>query len=1221
MYKSSFLSHLARASKQHPFFTQNINGANSTALALVKPKAGLAADKAYFSSWGSNGHSASNAGGTSITQPILLAINNDDNAAWERELGLHRKQFRSIAGIRRYSTGTQTVTDQNPTAATIQLRAIEGSESPENVAEPPPDSGEGRESPKDVTEHISGGSEQQRLREPTALESRLLRFQASKQLVPLLEDFEKATQAGEELTTEAFNIFFEALMRLSNTLEVEYDIERKKPFFGVVPFLSFYKLMLDRDIIPNTKTYSVVLQFLARHASDLYLQEKILEGYKVVLNTPQEAFVSRNQAALRQAQELDVVALAMQIFRASISVRPVHYSGHLLGCLLNACVVHGRFDDAVDIFDYFDEIGVQKTVNTYTALLNVCAKAGDMAGAVECFNTWKKGCRSMPKHDYFLIYDAMVRCYCASGDGPGGLKFFEAAVEQTRSVSPRSYENMISSLCRAGMFDEAIAFAKERRGDNHTSLSRALGEIVREASIQNRFDLARSVFKEVKSLRAFDEIPSATWTYLASLIQEGQLDDAKALVADCVRDTIELRIALLSSLISKYLAAGRVDDAFETAQFIGQRRAVANVSELNRTKTGLFIDFLIRDMKRLNLLDAKTIPEVVQVLYMLAQNAVTSELIPFLELALAQMTPSDWSSRPGLLDQVCAVAMSNIVRLQRDSSLDTIRVQELLCNLVDVVIKVASEGNLTLSIQTSQQLSLCLREMKLDDAEQKILQARSTTGTTPNSSNLKQMSPSRAVFLPNGNNINGTLSAELSRALESAEPRLAGRSQQDSRIPYSRILVLFERSSQSGPCVQGEVLLKAIGHFGRVGMAEPLEQVLRAAWLSLPKITYSQDLLANAQALVYDTAIIAYNELQDSDSAQKCHDSILDLGFVPSATAYASFIARMDEKKYRDGASRAKMLFQEALDLGVHPNEYLYNTVIAKLAKARRNDDVLSMFEDMKTSNLLPNGVTYGTIINSCCRVGQTAKAEELLAELETLPRHQNRIAPYNTLIQHFVQVKKDRERAFYYWEKLRARAIPPTAHSYRLLIEAHGNIEPVDPVSAEAVIGLMQANRVRVESIHHAAIIHMYGVTLNDLPAAKRYFENCRRRSVTVVDDVLYQSIIEAYVRANDTAGMERLLAEMKKRDVPLNAYIVNLAIRGYGEINQIEPARLLFDQLPSQGAGTRGKEPSTYEALIRAYNDAAQPEKGAEVLQLMRHQRYPDAVVNRAAQLVQAS
>ena len=53
------------------------------------------------------------------------------------------------------------------------------------------------------------------------------------------------------------------------------------------------------------------------------------------------------------------------------------------------------------------------------------------------------------------------------------------------------------------------------------------------------------------------------------------------------------------------------------------------------------------------------------------------------------------------------------------------------------------------------------------------------------------------------------------------------------------------------------------------------------------------------------------------------------------------------------------------------PCVYLFNTIISKLAKARKADFAIQLFHRMKATGFTPSSITYGA---ACARVGGGAR-------------------------------------------------------------------------------------------------------------------------------------------------------------------------------------------------------------------------------------------------------
>ena len=118
---------------------------------------------------------------------------------------------------------------------------------------------------------------------------------------------------------------------------------------------------------------------------------------------------------------------------------------------------------------------------------------------------------------------------------------------------------------------------------------------------------------------------------------------------------------------------------------------------------------------------------------------------------------------------------------------------------------------------------------------------------------------------------------------------------------------------------------------------------------------------------------------------------------------------------------------------GVRPNLYLYNTVISKLAKARKAEHALQLFHEMKAQRVGRTSVTFGAVIAACCRVGDAENAERLFREMIRQSNFKARIPPYNTMMQLYTQTKPNRERVLFYYNALLGARVQPTAHTYKV--------------------------------------------------------------------------------------------------------------------------------------------------------------------------------------------
>jgi pentatricopeptide repeat protein len=320
-----------------------------------------------------------------------------------------------------------------------------------------------------------------------------------------------------------------------------------------------------------------------------------------------------------------------------------------------------------------------------------------------------------------------------------------------------------------------------------------------------------------------------------------------------------------------------------------------------------------------------------------------------------------------------------------------------------------------------------------------------------------------------------------------------------------------------------------------------------------------------------------------------------------------------ESTKTFDEATEAVKIFHRAKNEGVEPSSFLYNALIGKLGKARRIDDCLFYFAEMRSLGIRPTSVTYGTIVNALCRVSDEKFAEELFEEMESMPNYKARPAPYNSLMQFFLTTKRDKSKVLAYYERMQSKGIEPTNHTYKLLVDTHATLEPVNMPAAEAVLDAIRSTGQRPEAVHYSSLIHAKGCVLHDMEGARAVFDSVMAdRSIRPLA-CLYQALFESMVANHRVADTEPVLLEMSARGVEMTPYIANTLIHGWANELNIEKSKSIFASV-----GREKREPSTYEAMTRAYLAVEDRLSAKGVVQEMLSRGYPGAVSNKILELL---
>ncbi|BEI85994.1 hypothetical protein CcaverHIS002_0602810 [Cutaneotrichosporon cavernicola] len=454
---------------------------------------------------------------------------------------------------------------------------------------------------------------------------------------------------------------------------------------------------------------------------------------------------------------------------------------------------------------------------------------------------------------------------------------------------------------------------------------------------------------------------------------------------------------------------------------------------------------------------------------------------------------------------------------------------------------------------------------------------------------------------------------------------------------------LRESISRDNTVPAPDVIGRLIAQLARAGEEAKARELYQLAQVVLASCLPDPQQQAAGWRAVEDSMIAACCFLGQLEQAGMHRARIIEAGMAPSADAYATMIA--SSRDSTDDALVARELFDESQSLGVVPHLYLFNTIISKLSKARKAEMALDLFQHMKAAGIRPSSVTYGAVINACCRVGDAESAEMLFDEMVKQPNFKPRVPPFNTMMQFHLQTRPSRARVLHYYDSMRSAGVRPSAHTYKLLLDAYGTLPPIDLTAMNRVFADLNADRkVPVQGTHWASIIMAYGVHGGDVPKAVSMFDSIGSHpsaNGAVPEPVVWEAILNVLGQKGTLEELEAMRTRMVTSRIRPTAYVCNVLISGYAKHGQIDRARDVFESMADSVTGVAApnnhpalltssghvkpasttqhtdkvyREPSTYEAMVRAELLAGERGRAEAVLARMEERRYPVAVWMKA-------
>ncbi|RMZ76914.1 hypothetical protein DV738_g4708, partial [Chaetothyriales sp. CBS 135597] len=1023
--------------------------------------------------------------------------------------------------------------------------------------------------------------------------------------------FESLIRSGHVPTVDAYNHILLSAIHLG---------EGYQPWPRV---LEVYGDMAKRAVTPNDATYGILLQFLTGRGLEIAELQKQLDKRAARYGTAAHPFIFSSIAHQQQLYADDIsLAFATKLYNiARATLKDFSLSAAVYNGLVRACAQLGMVEQMSTLLSDMKLNAINLDPRLYATIIDAYSQANDVASAQSIYEEYRDLAIMRAANDPLdmKVYAALIKAYYAAGLAETGRHFFEKVLQSFLGTA--NEQQLASALTSAFVLDGLVQYHTEKKdfGSALESLSnvdlgadvkqQALSKIAVAAADANEFEDAARAFSSITMPEAKAE-PVLALT--AMHLRAKNIDAARAVWREALSLPMNMTTDFGAIYGLTFIRAGAVEEGISEARAIFQYIRAAAPSESARDVAMSEIDEAIilfgeALVKQQAVVSAATSVTLLRMMIEngglvspVAEDAVASlgpdciHQLSAQDIALAlhvqaQMLPTD-----------TAAAAHDIAQTARFSHLlETVLTRHILMdpstvNVVSEAVPKLAGTRPDLVGKWQEFLHPIITGTPVPQLAQPI---------TPVSVPSTFATPVVAdTFDPYAHTTDFRASKIISEMVESTTGRI--------ETHLNDALGRFRNVRRAGRHLHYTAYGKLITAAAKAKQPGLIQDILGMAQADVP-FTLEVPSVRAGWVSILDATVAACLTVGDRQLAGKYHQQLLDMGAAPSANTFGIYITTLEGTF--DEASEAVKIFQRAITEGVTPSVFLYNAVIGKLGKARRIDDCLRYFGEMQSLGLRPSSVTYGTLVNALCRTSEENFAVEMFDEMEAAPNYRPRPAPYNSIIQYFLNTKRDRSKVLYYYERMKKRNIKPTSHTYKLLIEAYASLEPVNLDAAEALLGEMKAAGTAPEAVHYGTLIHAKGCVMHDMEAARATFQSVVDDASVHVTDNLYQNLLEAMVANHEVAKTPEVLKDMALRGVQMTPYIANTLIHGWASEKKIEKAKAVFEDL-----GFVHREPSTYEAMTRAFLAVGQREEAEKVVAEMLQKGYPSAVSEKVMGLI---
>ena len=1036
--------------------------------------------------------------------------------------------------------------------------------------------------------------------------------------VPLA--FESMVKQGIRPTVKSYNALLAAAIHVS------------KRRHQVIPTaLDVYSDMIRRKVLPDTAFYTTLIQLLSRRAIEIVGMKTSLERKRTWFggfNDTKQFLFRSNEAEYDILAEDDALTNAMRLFDSStLFGRSRTYSAETYRLLVTACALHNRVDDMIRAYSHMESHNIIPIAKMFPPMIKAFAISGDLSSAVECYNEYKSlaiahdaGKLAIIDREDGDVYAAVVKAYALSGKIMGATRFLTKIINSfDHATVIRKQElatiqdvvtlnGLIEYHLDAGNLSGALATADELKLTGF-SRSLAMARICASAADQDDINLATKAYREITA--ANPETKVAVIAMLALHIRQGNVDQAREFWAALV--SAELEPSMIEPVVMYAIALigrGYVDEGLMQARQAFSRIRASKLLSSTRAETAEQIDEGI-ELIGTFLADKGIVPSShasVNFLWAMIENG--GLVSPVAEQLLAGLDPESLNSL-SWQDMIFTLQLEAEI-VGKGKAVGDVRHSTRFAYLLETALN----GSLPLDKRTSELVSHALETMapsqpdlrlKWRTYQQTAAQQGPTAlalASTASPSNTAINSPADS-FDPHGVTTDHKGSTIIADELDAHKTKPSA--------GLNEALVRFNEIRRAGRHPRYIVYAKLITAAAKEGRNSLMRDILGMARQDVPFLP-GYSVVRHGWSAILDSMVGACLTMGNRTLAAQYHQELRSIGAAPTANTFGLYITTLKEStKTSDEASEALRIFLQAKSEGVEPSSFLYNALIGKLGKARRIDDCLFYFREMRNLGIRPTSVTYGTIVNALCRVSDERYAEEMFDEMESMPNYKPRPAPYNSLMQYFLTTKRDSSKVLAYYERMQSKDIEATMHTYKLLIDTYATLDPIDLTAAEGVLETIRASGKRPEAVHYASLIHAKGCALHDMAGARQVFDEVLKKGEVRPQACLYQALFESMVANHCIKETEEVLEDMSAKRVEMTPYIANTLIHGWALVKNIAKSKAIYESV-----SLAKREPSTYQAIVRAFLAVEDRDSAMATVHEMMSRGYPSAVSNKVLELL---
>ncbi|KAG2228331.1 hypothetical protein INT45_011123 [Circinella minor] len=1031
----------------------------------------------------------------------------------------------------------------------------------------------------------------------STINGRILIAAKAKDSEAVVTEFLAGRTAGASMSTQTYDAVLDAYGSL------------RKHNHPLTAMLTVYEDMVASGVHPTSHTYATLIKFLCTRDDEVHRTVNMLRR-----RIARFGVEVSNLGDLENEKNLD---RALALFERAVSEeRTEDFDVDLYNSMLSMLSTKGQTKDALYIYE---QLELSKTVNpnsaTFAMLMTLFGYAGDLPAVHECFKEYQTVRSKLPRHDPAYVYNALVYAHVEANDLKGALDILEdVMVKDNIRVTIGPYNRIMYGATNKNdlPFIDNLMTKLETGAANVKPDGNTYGMLLAMYCRLKQLDKAEEMYNKMLQCdisRQYGRLAD----YVCLLRAEQKPDEGLEVVKLMNQKGFELDVSMAREVVLGYLDLKETTKAVEAIKSIVSMYASSSFITERSPLLEVVREFAIK---------CNDLNSTVQVMRFVNKygvkldNRVATAMLK--QYTAAKQNPEAWENfTKDIGDREFTTLYEAVFKANIRSNAFSERVFEFLETMralnieptLNLYVRVSTRFKKNNDLESDARWKKVF-EPYLAQLEQQQSQVSGNKSIQQQQQQAGKTSQQRER--KTGEFINWTVESDL-KSGAALDLAIKGNFK-------GSIEVLDQQIVQKGKIPSPDAVRDIIQQATRQNNLEGAVQaynVVKESFTQLPK-----NIQHRALQHIYNSMLVAYARVDDLTHAREFYDKMRQRNMIPDGDAYGSLLT-CTANTTSDESMDALDIYEEAMKNKVRPTVYFYNVVMSKLAKCRKIDHVLRLFDEMKKLGVQPNSITYAALISACIRCSSETRAERFFHEMLRSPKYYPRIGVFNSMIQFYTQQRPNRDKALEYYHLLLQYNLKPSGHTYKLLMEVYANIPPYDMLAAHKLLtDMTKRHHLRPGPSHFATLIRSYGCLHRDVNSAVAVYNEMKKANVKP-DETVYQAMLNTFIDNNDIQAAEKLYQEMLASGARSSSYIENLFITGYGSLGDMAKAEKIWENMldvkEDEQSQVLVKEPSTYEAMVKAYLVNKQPEKAAHVVEQMHNGRnFPIKVIDHVRALL---